>query len=1008
MLGFSKDKTNNLFYCFIEMKPLSLSLFLLLLQIGLSAQNPISYPNQGTLLAASTNQQHHYFLFRSSQSSIVVIDENTKKDSVILLDKSWISEAVALPTGFLFYADDDVLQKNELWYFDFKDGLINTGLVHGGSSLIRPFFRNNQLIILAFDKTWNVYQFDAKQKQAIWQFSTSQIIQDVFVISNIPVVQISIANQSKFEYWLCQQDSSKKIFEGKFPASFQQPSLFAVDSDAAYISLPRKTNAEVFTTVYKLHINGADSFGRTSIRTQRSLWDVNKFREPYPIANNGIVRFVPEAYSNDSLPLVQLQISNLTWRSILPKSATAFKGNRPWDLDELGNNRWMIKSKVCGIELAVLKEDTMFEVADYWKGPSDGIQLYFGAFMGSAFYGDSLFFLSSNGKDGKWYLSYQKGDEQKIHQLMPIPSDYSLDRRRINFLYPTPNGCFVSYELTGNTPAALVYYAFLASPLVQTEQNNAKEGEWMRQFSEVSVSNNSSNRVLVSCLLVNQNSESYISLEKGVYDPMMDADTKEPLQGLGSQHIIKLDKNGNRLWDFTYGFPARSGNTRMGLQPNGDVVIAGCAWHYAVIGNDSNDNNNVNYLLALDANTGQPKWSEWFMPKPKNSAPEEIEALTCDNKGNIYMVVKVTGTQFSYDNINLVLSKPDAHVLIKLNEFGSSIWAHEIKQDWVGVWTGTVVKILVDETQEQVITLNTQSAYYNTGSTCDYTDWYVTYSAVDAKSGKLRWKRELTFSDLGGMLTLEKSANNFILSTGYFRGFSEIDQDKVETPRDEDCHQTRAFRLVLNPLNGEVLYKTLFSFPNYLPVRTATDKEVVWEVGLNKVTSSDRNYHVSLLANDLHGRPFEPLKIEKATGPGDFGYNGRIAIQDGYVWISDLTSKQFGPFYSNITQANSVSIVRLKLPEVASLSNNYNAEALEEKLFLGPNPFTHQLQLSYPEKGYYRNFEVYDLSGKLILEQPLLADVDIEKIDMSALPKGLFIFKFIGKDRVLVKKLIKE
>jgi hypothetical protein len=272
------------------------------------------------------------------------------------------------------------------------------------------------------------------------------------------------------------------------------------------------------------------------------------------------------------------------------------------------------------------------------------------------------------------------------------------------------------------------------------------------------------------------------------------------------------------------------------------------------------------------------------MPKPKNTVTEEIEALTCDSKGNIYIVMKIRGTQFSYDNINMVLSKPDAHVLIKLNEFGASIWAHELKEDWIGLWTGTVVKILVDEKQKQVITLNTQSAFYNTFSSCDFSDWYVTYSAVDANHGKLRWKRELMFSDLGGMLTLERTANNMLMSTGYFRGRLELNQTSIITPRDKNCHQTRAFRLVLNPMNGEVLYQTLFSFPNYLPVRTAKDKEVVWEIGLNKTLSTDRNFHLSLLANDLHGRPFEPIKIENATDDGDFGYNGRIANQDGYVW----------------------------------------------------------------------------------------------------------------------------
>jgi hypothetical protein len=74
----------------------------------------------------------------------------------------------------------------------------------------------------------------------------------------------------------------------------------------------------------------------------------------------------------------------------------------------------------------------------------------------------------------------------------------------------------------------------------------------------------------------------------------------------------------------------------------------------------------------------------------------------------------------------------------------------------------------------------------------------------------------------------------------------------------------------------------------------------------------------------------------------------------------------------------------------------------------GPNTFNQQLPLSYPEKGYYRSLEVYDLSGKLILQQNLLIDVDVEKIDLSGMPDGLFIFKFIGNEKVLVKKLIKE
>ena len=102
------------------MKPLSLAIFLYFFHFSLGAQAIKNYPIEGALIAATEYQQYHYFFYGSKNSSIVVIDKATFKDSTILTGFSWIQHVTVLPSGFLFFAYDDVIKKSILWYFDFE------------------------------------------------------------------------------------------------------------------------------------------------------------------------------------------------------------------------------------------------------------------------------------------------------------------------------------------------------------------------------------------------------------------------------------------------------------------------------------------------------------------------------------------------------------------------------------------------------------------------------------------------------------------------------------------------------------------------------------------------------------------------------------------------------------------------------------------------------------------------------------------------------------------------
>jgi hypothetical protein len=70
-----------------------------------------------------------------------------------------------------------------------------------------------------------------------------------------------------------------------------------------------------------------------------------------------------------------------------------------------------------------------------------------------------------------------------------------------------------------------------------------------------------------------------------------------------------------------------------------------------------------------------------------------------------------------------------------------------------------------------------------------------------------------------------------------------------------------------------------------------------------------------------------------------------------------------------------------------------------------PNPATDKLTINGPENKDLK-VSIYDLSGELLLEKEL--HNNNRNIDMSQLPKGVFIIKVSGEDCLIQRKLIKE
>lgn len=988
---------------------------LILSFLGASAQ-PIAYKIGGGIQAYTDDANFWYFLEGSSDGQILKIAKADLKENRIKLNSSWPSNALGLKEGILYFSYNLSLKGYQLFYFTLNGNIVNTGILHSsGNSFqdaIRPIIRDGRVFIVGFDKEWKLYEFFPNTGTHKFLFSTSSDPTDVFTIGGFPAM--SVRNRSKlgFEYWLIDSLNTRILYESIYGNTtyFYAATVVATTRNEAYILPIFDKGKRHLRPLLRLTLTGVDSVGVFPFGLSRESFVANKIGEPMPeVVENKVLLNVYDNYGG--LEFVSLNLMNHRWNqfSIVTLDTLSISYSSYLGSSFLGKNRWLINSKISGLELYHQRGDSLFQVADFWNGPSDGLERW-SKIEGSWFVNDTCYFISSKGTNGKWYLSYQASPEDSIKQLFAVPASRGVDRWDTESIYATSSGCFIEHSYSLDAKGlALVFYPLNAPKEVQAAVPEVKQGEWVRHMGEIS-SNVNGERIGLNHAIVTGNNESIIAIEKNLLTPLMDYDNKIVYAEKGTNTIIKLDSNGNSVWWYTHSNRARSGNNKLASTSNGDVLVAGCGWQGAIIGGDSLEKGSVNYLMKLDGKTGKPIWTEWFFQKLGFGSPEEIEAMVCDKQDNIYIMFNMETTNFGLDNISFVLSRPSAHVLVKFSPVGTVLWASELPINFDRSWTGNTVQLLVDEQHGQIISLTTQAAFYNSSSTCAFTSWDVLYSSVALDSGKLRWKKELEFSDLGGMLNMAFNSKGFLVSNGYYRGAFSADGFRFITPRvGSECNQVRSLQLLMNPLDGSIQFAQWHPTSTFLPFRASAHGNQVWQLGVFPSANDRGNrYDWLLTANDFNGRHLLDVPMVKRSDPFDWEVNAFIHCSNGYAFIADYSSRQMGVFFTNYNNHSAVSVFKLKLPEVSTYSDYYDAKALERKLLFGPNPIAQTLELGYPEPGAYNKIEVFELSGKLVSTRLLQTQVIYESLDFTDLLPGLYLFRFSGSAGTFTSRMVKE
>lgn len=91
-----------------------------------------------------------------------------------------------------------------------------------------------------------------------------------------------------------------------------------------------------------------------------------------------------------------------------------------------------------------------------------------------------------------------------------------------------------------------------------------------------------------------------------------------------------------------------------------------------------------------------------------------------------------------------------------------------------------------------------------------------------------------------------------------------------------------------------------------------------------------------------------------------------------------------------------------------SIVEEIDREELKESLTIYPNPFSAFLTIEKHEKDKITDVIFYDLGGSVLLHRPIFSKGDLQEIDTSDLPIGLYCIVFFNKTQILtVSKVLK-
>ncbi len=132
-----------------------------------------------------------------------------------------------------------------------------------------------------------------------------------------------------------------------------------------------------------------------------------------------------------------------------------------------------------------------------------------------------------------------------------------------------------------------------------------------------------------------------------------------------------------------------------------------------------------------------------------------------------------------------------------------------------------------------------------------------------------------------------------------------------------------------------------------------------------------------------------------------------------FDWIAPVSGSGSITFYAALNAANGNSatsgdvIYNTNYTYTEDLSTGINNESQKNSFSIFPNPSTDVLNIQLRNTGAFE-MTVLDLTGKQLMTENIPSQIEIYKLDISILPKGMYVIQLKSENELLTKQFVKQ
>ena len=352
----------------------------------------------------------------------------------------------------------------------------------------------------------------------------------------------------------------------------------------------------------------------------------------------------------------------------------------------------------------------------------------------------------------------------------------------------------------------------------------------------------------------------------------------------------------------------------------------------------------------------------------------------------------------------------------KVNNTGDTIWTNMFNND--------------DKDRGKSIRQTIDGGFIIAGFTCD-SMWYdcdVYLIKID-NMGNMEWYKTIGGPDRDQAYCIEQTSDSGFIILGstfsYGNGYRDIYLIKTDengetlfTKTYGGSNTDNAYSVKQTNDGGYIIAGETISFDqgqfyNIYLVKTDSVGDTLWtkryggegstwEVAKSIVQTNDGDYMITGLTESLGG-PNGNVLVMKVSATGDLlwmqAYGG-----SGTDWGKSIQQTNDGGFIiagHTSSYSSSSDVYLIKLNDLGTSDTHDKLISDELRIYTNPDKNTLNIRIRYKTK-----IEIINLDGKIIYDKTIQGQNDLLSIDISDVPKGLYLIKFINEKNSYTEKII--